>query len=172
MELKKRGFFFTLDVAISLMVLITGFVLVFSILVEETAKEQPYFIAEDSITFLSNTRVGEVSGNEVVSKMVKSGLISIGDYDKTLLEEITYFYVNGDVDNAREFTRVVFENVTPFQYSVNFTIDREGMYNFSSQFGTTPENASVLIASRRLVLVILDDLSLSGPHIAEVQVWQ
>ncbi len=167
MELKKRGFFFTLDVAISLTILIVGFVLVYSILLEEKAKEQPYFLAEDTITYLANTKVADVSNNATVRAMVP-----VSGYDRTLLEQITYFYILGQQQDAKDFTEIVLQDVSLPQYAVNLTIDNDDVYTFTPTFGATEANATVLISAKRIILLIKPDQTLSGPHTAEVRVWQ
>lgn len=97
--MKKRGFFFTVDVTIAMVIIVIGFLLIWSFYVTEGKKEQSYFYAQDAIDFLSYSTVGSVSGTiPYIYKLIQDKKITT--FENTLLEQITLFYIEDQDRNS------------------------------------------------------------------------
>ncbi len=161
----KRGFFFTVDVMLCVIVLSVGFILVWSFLTGEPPKEQPYFLADDIATIMASTKNVDIL--DKIGIMVDNGTITNLEY--TIFEQIADFYISGRIETATDYTRIFAQNLLPPQYSMAVLLQNVTIYNNTR---TVPqEKASFVISSKRMVVVVANQTELLGPFVAEVRVW-
>ncbi|MBI4150311.1 hypothetical protein HY488_02810 [Candidatus Woesearchaeota archaeon] len=161
----RRGFFFTTDVMLCIIVLVIGFVLVWSSFTEEPPKEQPYFLAEDVSSIMATTTNADVL--DKIMSLVEDG--SVVNFEYTLFEQIGDFYVQGKYDIAFQYTKRLAENILPPQYSIAILFENYTIYN---QTRTVSQNQSAfLLSSKRMVVIVSNASELLGPYTGEVRVW-
>ncbi len=178
MSMQKRGYFFTLDVLIALIVMVVGFMLIWSSMATKPQIIQPYFLAQDLIDFMSSTTVADVTSISYVTGLVDNGNISVSQLETTILEQIAFFnYINqtsGGMKDAvlRNFTKVILENATPGQYSFEFILDERTMYYQQNPFNDIQDESDSLASAKTIISVVVDKNTISEPIVAEVRVWQ
>jgi len=160
-----RGFFFTTDVLLCIIVLVIGFILVWSSFTEEPPKEQPYFLAEDVSTIMATTRNVDIL--DKIRPMVDDGTVT--DLEHTMFEQIGEFYVKDDRGAAWNYTRRFAENILPSQYSIAVLFENVTVYNQTR--GVSQEQSAFLLSSKRMVVVVVNESQLFGPFTGEVRVW-
>lgn len=177
--MKKRGFFFTLDVIIAMVILVVGFVLIWANILTETEQRQPFFYAQTLIDTLSTSSNLDVSNNNLyIQQLIIDG--NITDYDMPVLEQIILFYKNKNKPSAQpwekemlfNFTQAVAKRVVVRQYSFALTINEELIYNESTLATPLQNQSEVLISAKKLLVLVTDQSDLSGPYLAEVRVWR
>lgn len=183
--MKKRGYFFTIDVSIAMVIIVIGFLLIWSFYVTETKKVQPYFYARDAISLLSDTPVAAVTGTTpYIQGLARDG--NITNLDNTLLEQIALSYIkdNGKLDmspcggppcktyTAHNITRHVLQDVVPEQYGVEVLFNHTQLYPINSSLYKWQNESDLLISAKKMVVVVLNKVNLSEPYIMEVRVWR
>lgn len=182
--MKKRGYFFTIDVFIAMIVIVVGFILIWSSMASRTLVTQPYFLAKDTVDFLSKSTNADVSGIAYVNELINTGEIT--DFKLTLAEQIAlFYYINGTGEPKRQdyvlknFTRHLLANSTPGQYSFEVIIhsmDKNStLYLQQNLMNKNPAESDSLISSKTIVSVVVrngDVFTISPPYVLEVRVWQ
>ncbi|MCX6707376.1 MAG: hypothetical protein NT001_04530 [Candidatus Woesearchaeota archaeon] len=192
--MKKRGFFFTIDVFIAMIVIVVGFILIWSSMASRTLVTQPYFLSKDTLDFLSTSTNADVSGIDYVNKLINNGTIT--DLKLTLAEQIALFYYKTTLAQIpsdpltlndfvlKNFTRHILENSTPEQYSLEMMIhhmDENGLeinktlYLQQTAMNKGPSESDSLVSSKTIVSVVImqgDEFEISPPYVLEVRVWQ
>lgn len=173
--MKKRGYFFTVDVTIAMIIIVIGFLLVWSFYISETRKIQPYFYSQDIIDYLSTNTLASVSGTTpYVNKLIKDG--NITTLDNTLLEQIALFYMNREagwqLHLAENLTRNSLVNILPEQYGADILLNRTVLYSKSSNYTSIANESDVLISAKKMVVVVFNKVNLSDPYMMEVRVWR
>ncbi len=161
----RHGFIFTVDVMLCMIVLVIGFVLVWSSLTEEPPKEQPYFLADDVATIMATTINADIL--DKIDSFVERGAITNLEY--TIFEQIGEFYVKNEMDDAFRYTKLFAQNILPPQYSIAILFENEAVYNKTKAL--PPEKAAFLISAKRMVVMVANESQLLGPYTAEVRVW-
>ena len=176
--MKKRGYFFTLDVIIAMVIMVVGFVLIWANVITETGQRQPYFYAQDMLDILSTTKNIEVSRDKYVQDRFLDGNIS--DLEIPALEQIVLFYwksLESPGDSWRpemtiNYTERVTKNLIPSQYSYEISIDRVRIYNQSGLSNRTQNTSDILINAKKLIIIQTGKTSLSPVFLTEVKVWR
>ncbi len=180
MAMQKRGYFFTLDVLIALIVIVVGFILIWSSMASRTHIVQPYFLSQDTLDLLASSTVADVSSLDYVKKLREDGNITLQQYDNTLLEQMALYYHQNETGSRpndyvlKNFTRVILTNATPEQYSLELRLDNKTLYYQQNPFNKPQDDSGALVSSKTVVSVVIqgDEISISEPYIAEVRVWQ
>src|SRR3989344_2741949 len=157
-KITKKGFFFTTDVVLCMIILVIGFLLVWSSFTEEPPKEQPYFLAEDVATIMATTKNADIL--DKITPLLDSGAVT--DLEYTLFEQIGEFYVKADFANAYNYTKFFSANILPFQYSIAILFENVTIYN-NTKFVQQNES-DFLISSKRMVVIVANDSYLYGPY--------
>ena len=177
--MQKRGYFFTIDVLIALIIMVVGFIMIWSSLASRTLITQPYFLAQDMIDFLQSTKNKDVSSLPYVAQLIADG--NITDYELTVLEQMALFYYLNNTPGEyygkkgkilENYTKAILENATPWQYSFSFSIGNYIIFNQTGISGRLQNESDSLISSKTIVSVVASKDELSPPYIAEVRVWQ
>ncbi len=107
MELKKRGFYFTMDALIALMIIMG---VLFTIQIIPKKPQLETYAQEDLMNMLSSIKMYEIN-NSYVEVLRNEGKIS---ENKTLLEQIAEFYAKG-MPEARLLTENILSDLSPNQ---------------------------------------------------------
>lgn len=178
--MKKRGYFFTIDVSIAMVIIVTGFLLIWSFYLNEAKKEQPYFYAQDVLDFMSNTPVSAVIGTvPYIQKLVRDG--NITNLDNTILEQTALSYMN-EIGNciwpdcephlSENITRNTLQDVIPEQYGMHVILNSSTLYVKNATTGRPENESDILISSKKVVVVVFNKVNLSDPYMMEVRVWR
>lgn len=178
MLMLKRGYFFTLDILMALFILVAVFLTIWSSASTQTHVSQPYFLAQDIMNLLQSTKNKDFSAEPGVISLISNR--NITDYELTVLEQMALFYyedtVIGPLGSKTEvlenFTNTILSNVTPPQYSFEFSIDNRVLYSQLNPLSKEQNDSESLVSSRAIVSVVYNKLDLSPPYLAEVRVWQ
>ncbi|MCX8147237.1 MAG: hypothetical protein N3D84_02105 [Candidatus Woesearchaeota archaeon] len=172
---KKRGYFFTLDVLIALIIIVIGFLAIWSSIAARSLITQPYFLAQDLLDFLQSTKNKDVSSLPYVTKLIADG--NITNYENTVLEQIgLFYYLNSIYHNKQDilygYTKEILSNATPEQYSFEFLLNGSTIYTQQGLSNKAQKDSDSLISAKTIVVVSISRDELPQTYIAEVRVWQ
>ena len=176
MQLKKRGFFFILDAAIGLFILIIGAFLIASLYVQAPKPSQVGLLSNDLISFLSAKKIKDLNNPYagIGGDLWKQGVIK--DADNSLLQQIGELYATNKPDIAEKFIQNVSASVVPLQFRYEVWMDNVRLYprNPSPQHTSSKANTELLLTSKRVTFGFINRTSgqLWGPYKAEVFVWE
>ncbi len=112
----KKGYFFTLDAIISLILLFSVLSLVGIYYLKEEENFQQIYYSSDVMNILSTIKLSEINISEVKVLLNESG---VEDKDITVIEQIARFYVAGDTINkkrAKNFSEILTEKLIPKEF--------------------------------------------------------
>lgn len=177
--MKKRGYFFTVDVSIAMIIIVIGFILIWSFYTAEARKEQPYFYAQDALNFLSSNTVGSVTGTiPYVQELLRDR--NITNLDNTLMEQIALFYITETAGCmwsdcmphlAENLTRNVLKDAIPPQYEAHVLFNHTSLYKTNAT-GLGENESTLLVSAKKMVVVVVNKVNLSDPYMMEVRVWR
>ena len=164
-----------------MVIIVTGFLLIWSFYLSEAKKEQPYFYAQDALDFMSNTPVSAVIGTSpYMQKLVRDG--NITNLDNTLLEQTALSYINEAGDScmwpdckhhlSENITRNTLQDVIPEQYGMHVILNSTTLYVKNATTGRLENESDILISSKKVVVVVLNKVNISDPYMMEVRVWR
>lgn len=173
--MNKRGYFFILDSFLALGILVIGVFLLISSYTRTPEKEQTTDLAGNILDFFAKTKIEDFNNPYFGASgtLVQEGYIK--DTKKTLLQQLGEFYVNNDLDAARNLITNITKGRVPVQYKYELFIDQTRLYpqNPSQQFLISKNNTKVLFPAKKLSFgTINNTLNLFGPYEVEVLVWQ
>jgi hypothetical protein len=174
--MKKKGYFFTLDVAIAMVIIVIGFLLIWSFYTFQVKKTQPYFYAQDILDFMSSTSISAVSGSiPYVQDLIFDK--NITNFDVTLLEQVAIFYMAEPDRPApsylpQNFTRHMLQGTVPEQYSMQLIFNNTPIYTMNGSANVAQNESSTLISAKKMVVVVVGQTNLSDPYMMEVRVWR
>jgi hypothetical protein len=199
-SMKKRGFFFTIDVFIAMIVIVVGFILIWTSMTSRALVIQPYFLSKDTVDFLSESTILDITSRPYIQALVLSKNITIPDYENTIAEQIALFYYQNVTSSdgiavdppthpqirnndavLKNFTRELLNNSIPPQYSFEVILHdpsiagkNTSLYLQQNEFNKIPENSDSLVSSKTIVSVIIknETVRISPPYVLEVRVWQ
>lgn len=164
-----------LDVLIAMIIMVVGFILIWSSMASKPNIVQPYFLAQDTIDFLSTT-IADVSSTDYVNSLITDG--NITSFDTTIFEQIALFYYENNTLKRpndyvlRNFTRIILQNSTPSQYSSEFSIDQHNIFYQQNPYNKPQNDSDSLVSAKTIVSVVIDKSDISPPYVAEIRVWQ
>lgn len=176
MLIKKRGYFFTLDAALGLFVLVIGMVLVLSLYANAPAPAQVGFISSDLLGFLSNTKIKELNNPYAGIGGLLWSQGSITNADNSLLQQIGEFYYKNNLDTAERFVQNVSEPIIPPQFKYEVWMDNTRIYpkNPAAEHLSSKNNSAILLTSKKITFGIFNRTTseIWGPYKAEVFAWE
>ena len=103
MDENKKGYFFTLDAVLGLLVLVIGVVLIASSYVKSPQSAQVEFLSDDLLNFFFNVKVKDLNNPYagIGGQLWNQGEITDGD--NSLLQQIGEFYTLNKLDLAEKF---------------------------------------------------------------------
>ena len=171
--MKKKAYFFTLDVFIATGVIAIGTVL---ILLAYTSKPpdliQKASMSQDLMDAISSIKVYEISDNNYVYELIGNG--DITNLENTILEQIGEFCYRDMNDTATNFTESVFLKIIPQEYNFQLLIKDKNTIKFDyinySKMKTLRNESRILVPSKNIIFG-LNDSTMWGPYTAEVRTW-
>jgi len=172
MAINKKGVFFTIDSIIAAGIIFAVIIFSSSIYVKDQPSFHLNYLSQDLVKTLSTLTV-EDANNEYINERIASG--DITNLDNTVLEQISEFWADGNV----EFANKTVSNVTEsFVYNITgfgIWIENEAIYTRDMPLRKS------LISSKKIISGVAKEQStgetrknpptLLGPIIVEVRVW-
>jgi hypothetical protein len=175
-NMHKRGFFFTLDAIMSLIILAVGMFLFFSAILFVPSAPQTELIAEDTMAFLSTATIGNL--NDPVAG-IGGTLWQQGKIDKeenTLLQQIGEFYAKSDFQTAEQFIEAVMADSIPQSHFAQIAVESQLLYPLAEpqEQAASKQNTGLLIAKTEVVFGFTNTTTfdLWGPYDVTLRVWQ
>ena len=176
MRSKKRGYFFILDAALGLFILIIGAILIATSYTNAPKPTQVGLLSDDLLNFLSNKKIRDLNNPYagLGGELWNQGLIT--DSDNSLLQQIGEFYVANRLDIAEKFVQNVSKDVMPSQF--NYEVWMNGVIIYPHTQTTAHNQArnssQILLTSKEITFGIINKTTSNvwGPYKAEVFVWE
>lgn len=173
MAMNKKGVFFTIDSILAAGIIFAVILFASSVYVKEQPSFHLNYLSQDLVRTLSTLTVEEVN-NEYLNERIANG--DITNLDNTILEQISEFWADGNM----EFANKTVSNVTEsFVYNISgfgIWIDNEAIYTRDMPLKKS------LISSKKIIsgiekgktsgLTRKNPPTLFGPIVVEVRVWQ
>ncbi|MBU0665950.1 MAG: hypothetical protein ABIC91_04700 [Nanoarchaeota archaeon] len=164
--MKKRGsYFFVLDALIGGSILLLSLVVIFSSYLNTPKLKQSYTLSDDIMTFMLNTKVEEYITTYSL-KLIRNK--NITNTKNTLFEQIAIFHYEEKNELATNYTRDIIQTVLPEQYGIMYSINESEIYNRSID---RYNKSRFLLSSRKMTFFKINQTSVYGPTITEVQIW-
>ena len=133
--MKKKGFFFSMDAFLALILFGTFLALIYSYYVSNPKLDQPFYFSEDVLDVFSNVKINELDLNQypVTNNLIATGVIT--NPDKTIFEVLIELNNKDppDIDDSRVMVEELVSGIIPKQYgfSLEFNQDgiQDGIYN-------------------------------------------
>lgn len=176
MPLKKRGYFFVLDAALGLLILVIGVFLITSSYVTVPQPAQVGLLSDDFLNFLSNTKIKDFNNQYGGVGGVLWSQGHVTDSENSLLQQIGEFYATNNLDIAEKFIQNASQGVIPEQFVYEVWVDGIVLYPKIPTLEHTESkaNTELLLTSKKLTFGIVNKTTSNiwGPYKAEVFVWQ
>jgi len=176
MDENKKGYFFTLDAVLGLLVLVIGVVLIASSYVKSPQSAQVEFLSDDLLNFFFNVKVKDLNNPYagIGGQLWNQGEITDGD--NSLLQQIGEFYTLNKLDLAEKFVQNVSFGAVPGQFYYEMWIDGKLIYprNPTETHIKSKDKTNLLLTSKILTFGIINKTTSNawGPYKAEVFVWE
>ena len=161
----KRGYIFTIDAFIAMLITTIGVVLVYLAYTSSPDIYQQRAISQDVMIVFSTTELSSLN-SEYVDEQVASG--NITNMKNTIFEQISEFYVKDMIGEAQNMTKNLSGSLIPAQYSYEIWLDGKLMHNKSY----VTNDIRQLSVSKIILIGNLDPATIWGPYEGEVIVWQ
>ncbi|MFC1697665.1 hypothetical protein ACFL1H_05005 [Nanoarchaeota archaeon] len=188
----KKGYFFTMDALIALIILVVGFTLILSTFAARPLPAQTEFFSQDWASILTSEKLG---GLQEVVFIEQDGRYEQynpkHDNKKTVVEltgDILYHAYCNDInketyeDFIDDFINEVIENKIPAQYGVEIKIDLgpscdewtglKSVYMRESKTFVGLDESKLAISANKVIMGKIDSSNMWGPGYVEVNIWQ
>ncbi|MEM4260440.1 MAG: hypothetical protein QXG00_04345 [Candidatus Woesearchaeota archaeon] len=151
----KRAYAFTLDAFIAAGIIITGLLLISSLVSYHDKTEQLDYLSKDLLQSLSEIKIYEIQTTiPFVQKKIADG--NITNTNNSVLVQIGEFWATNHKAMATELASLIIDNIIPEGYGVNLTIGEDTIYERSKK------EKNSLISSRRMISGIEEGKPLTG----------
>lgn len=155
MRPKKRGYAFTLDGFVAAGIIITGILLVSSLLSHRDKTEQLDYLSKDLLQSLSEIKISEIQTTiPYVQQKIADGTIT--NLNNSVLVQIGEFWATNNKVMATELASIVINNMIPEGYGVNLSMGQDTIYERSKT------QKKDLMSSRRMISGIEEGKPLIG----------
>ncbi|MFH1589633.1 MAG: vWA domain-containing protein [archaeon] len=154
MELKKKGFYFSMDAFLATMLLFIGLVLITNFSFKQIDTAQIDLMSKDVLTSFGALKVSELN-DPWVQQQITEGWIT--NTDNTILEQIGAFWATGQIPRAQNLSKLLVEEIVPSRYGMSILMDDDIIYTKNKS--SKPIN---LVSSRRLITGIEKGSPLEG----------
>ncbi len=175
----RKGYFFLIDAFLAMSVMALGMLLIYSFHSYSPQQVQPLLLADDVMESLSSNNVDDLAGNTsragfYVRLLAERG--NITNMQNTLLEQIGEYYWLGEDDLARGFAINITSEIVPNQYGFEYHINPVNLTHSDfviriNSITATPEDAMMLVTSKRVVAGVANESMMWGPMVMEARVW-
>ncbi|MEM4267488.1 MAG: VWA domain-containing protein [Candidatus Woesearchaeota archaeon] len=124
----KRGFFFSTDALLALMLIGGGFLLFSAIYAYKQPTAQINYAPMDIIRILSTTKVIEFD-NPILKELIFNGTIPETEYDNTVIEEIGILWAKNNTEIAEVLIQNITAQLVPRTYGMMAIYGNQTMYS-------------------------------------------
>ena len=173
--MKKRGYFFELDAALALFILVIGAFFIASYYIQEPEVVQAGLLSDDMMDYLADTKIKNLDntyagiGGDLWSRK------EIVNPDNSLLQQAGEFYATGRMPLAYSFVKNTTSQSIPYQYLYEIWLDNKTIYpqNLDMQHNMSRNNTGLFVVSRGITYGLLNNTpNLWGPYKVEIYVWE
>lgn len=165
----KKGFFFILDTVLAFLIIVIGVTLILSANISTKTVFQASASATEFLTILSSTTPADLTGVQYLNELRLRNVLNDTHLSKPVLQVITEYYLDGEVEIATNISREVAGLYIPEQYNVELFLNETMLYN-RTVHNVKKSNSPALISKRTLLIASQEDL-LIGPYVAQVIIW-
>ena len=144
--MKKRGFFFSMDAFLALLLFAVVLSLIYSFFISVPRLDQPFYFSEDVLDVFSKVKIKDLDLNQYpgIESMVNDGTIS--NTDKTLFEILAELQLSGNGAGSQSLIEDILICIIPDQYGFGIDFGDTEIY--------TKDDREIisLIARQRLVI--------------------
>lgn len=152
-------------------IIIATMILLSTIYVDDPPPSQVYNVAYDIINVFSSMRVGEVT-DEYSQELITNGTIPSANLEKTIIEQLTIFWLDNEDDYAENFAMNQLDKIIPEIYNVGVYIESEKIYESNN----IVSNQTLVVAKQPVSIITTEPSTgltkMEGPFMAEVRVYQ
>ncbi len=172
--MKKRGYFFTIDVFIAGMVLFSTIYIIYSIQTVRFPTTQTEKIGNDLFRYLLTTTVEDSTNAYLATLKLNSSVFTRDDF--TLLEEICALYALNMTTEMRNLTKNITEELVPEQFSYRVEIinlsDSTQNYMLYNRSKIKYQDSFEIIPKKRIMLGNINLTEKMGPYVVRTVVWR
>ena len=173
---KKRGYFFILDAALGLFILVIGVFLITSSYVNPPEPAQVSLLSEDLLVLLSNTKIKDLNNPYAGIGGTLWNQSVITDADISLLQELGELYATKQLDIAEKIVKNVSRDVIPLQFNYEVVVNGTIIYPLEQtvEHNVSRNSSEILLTSKKITFGVINKSAgdLWGPYKVEVFVWQ
>jgi len=180
--LNKKGYYFTLDAFIALIILSIGFIVITSNYSYAPAEVSTQQIANDILNVLQSAKIDDICDPDCSGTVLNTYSSLIKNKDNTLLEFIGELRKRGKIQKAKDLIDDIIPNIVPFNYNYAFELDGTVFVSDLASNMAELENkdeykkSKIIISSKRIIISYYIDSAANvqywGPYEAKVRVWQ
>lgn len=164
--MNKRGaYFFVLDAVISSIIILVTVYFILSIRTKSPETAQSYTQGEDFMDFMMQTQVRDFSGNYTKS-LIENG--NITNTRRTLFEQMAEFHFYNQTAINWGFMEEISNSSLLSQQGVNVWFEQDMIYNRSAD---RLAKANIVLSSKKMSFLRINETYVDGPHMVEVWVW-
>jgi len=174
-EVKRRGFFFTVDVFVALSFLVIGFLFIYSAYLNKPASSQTLHYSNDLIDFLANTKINEIDNRDIFRlwcDACEGATHNITNPGNTVLEQMLEFAFYNKTGLAGALANISSSIIKrQFSYRISASLENNS-WILAERKGSPAERSRLVIASKDISFILLNNSEFKGPFITIVEVWQ
>ncbi len=125
MELKKRGFYFSMDALIALFILVMGLTLLPSLYLSKQPTSEMNFLNKDIVQTFSSIQVSDYN-NTVLAEMISNGSITL--LNNSILEQIGILWATNETGLAQKLVESVFADLIPSGYGFSIYAGNDSIF--------------------------------------------
>ena len=142
----KKGFFFSMDGFLALILFALFLSLIYSFFISVPRLEQPFYFSEDILDVFSEVKVSELDLNSYpnIQGMITNDVIN--NTNKTIFEVLSDFQLNNhNIADSQMLVNELITGIIPEQYGFGIDFGNSSIYE-------KPKNVTNLVSRQRLVI--------------------
>jgi hypothetical protein len=166
----RKGYFFIIDAFIGSAIIIFSLLVILFSGSRVPNVSYNYAVAEEYSSFLLNTKIQDIHNDHIIN-LTAHGVIK--DTRHTLMEQIDEFYYYNNLSYASDLIENITEPILSPKYGLSYTmIDPSGASTILyTRNAATYQDSKVVIVSRKITFLQIDDSTMFGPAVAEIKIW-
>ena len=171
-KFRSKGQIFMMDLIFSFVILIVALGIASIYYSEVSNDDGLYEFTQDSLNRITTTSINSLNSPEIRNLFVQG---KINNIENSIAQQVSIFYENGDLELARNVTRIYFENTEGNQYFMNISlINTTNSYSLYSSpvIRVSYEESKVSYAMSREVIAFTNRSQIIGPYTFQIILWQ
>jgi hypothetical protein len=174
-DMNRKGFFFTVDAIIGLLVMAVGFAVIFAPAPAQPEQEPILDYATKTLSLLTAREVREFADYNITQlwcEDCEGATHEVAYPDNSVLEQVVEFSLAGNAARAEFLWNKSIGGLIPSSFSHNLTVEDQGVVTVAAVRALVPaDRSSVRIASSRIIFLRTPG-GLRGPYIARLDLWR